>query len=199
MLKRLVARGKRSVYSGPTTGIPGAFLGRFPALSVEVGNPVEFVRGVPYLEEGFGVQEAAKFLQKLDVGAVPVLCPVEGGGEATGALNAERVVTGMFSERDIARAFATHGSQLGELKVSDLMSRNVISCSKQDSLKKILDTMLERNFRHLPCVDSRGRLIGLVSMRDAVWSRAQAEGPETDSTIRGVDDFLSCITEATRV
>ena len=181
-----------SVFS--TTGIPGAFLGRYPnKAGVDVSDTKQFVNGVPYVEERMSLQEAAQFLTKLDVGAVPVLCPV-----AEGDVTSTRKVTGMFSERDISRAFGRSGDDSCKLCVRDVMTPDVVACSKSDSVRTILDTMLIKNFRHLPCLDQDGALIGLVSMRDAAWLQAKERLQDPTVSIQGVDDFLAHITDATR-
>ncbi|KAJ9447061.1 putative 17.7 kDa protein in bps2 3primeregion [Diplonema papillatum] len=184
--------GRRRMSS--TTGLPGAFLGRFPQAGVDMRNPNEFLAGVPYLEERSTVPEAARFLAKLDVGAVPVLAPVADG--SSGAASS-RKVSGMLSERDVARCFGLLEAGLATRRVSDIMSRGVVSCSKEDDLHKILSLMLENNFRHLPCLAADGTLIGLVSMRDVVWSQAQQKSSVSD--FEKIDDFIEYITHATRL
>ena len=185
-------------WSSSTTGVPGRFLGRFPTKKIDENDPKIFLNGVPYLEGTTSVEDASKLLSDLDVGAVPVLSPVAEG-------TSERRVTGMLSERDICRAYGKYGVLLSTKTVSDLMSPEVVFCSKHDSIEEILSRMLELNFRHMPCKDDSNRLIGLVSMRDCVWSRHQSENDPSENkekpelSIRAVDDFLSCITEATRI
>eukprot|EP01060_Flectonema_neradi_P030417 TRINITY_DN4419_c0_g1_i1.p1 TRINITY_DN4419_c0_g1~~TRINITY_DN4419_c0_g1_i1.p1 ORF type:complete len:195 (+),score=31.00 TRINITY_DN4419_c0_g1_i1:78-662(+) len=193
---RLYAIARR--WSSSTTGVPGRFLGRFPTKKIDENDPKVFLNGVPYLEESMTVEEASKLLTDLDVGAVPVLSSLE--------QQSKRRVTGMLSERDVCRAFGKYGSSLSTKTVGDLMTREVVFCSKEDSIENILSRMLELNFRHMPCQDEDNNLIGLVSMRDCVWSRHQSENSESKSkqekpefTIKAVDDFLSCITEATRI
>ena len=173
------------------TGVSGAFLGRFPAKDVDVVNAAEFLNGVPFLEETATLQEAARFLAKIDAGAVPVLAGKAADGHA-------RRVVGMLSERDIARAFATEGGDLVRLSVQGCMTKEVVFCDRNDSLKAILATMLEHNFRHLPCVDEQGMLVGLVSMRDAAWAQTREQNDEA-TTIDGVDEFLAHISNVTRV
>eukprot|EP00754_Rhynchopus_humris_P000119 Rhum_TRINITY_DN10081_c1_g1::Rhum_TRINITY_DN10081_c1_g1_i1::g.36707::m.36707 len=172
------------------TGISGAFLGRFPSKDVDVDNAAEFLNGVPFLDETATLQEAARFLAKIDAGAVPVLATAAGAGV--------RRVVGMLSERDIARAFATEGGDVVRLSVRECMTKEVVFCDRNDSLKAILATMLEHNFRHLPCVDSHGTLVGLVSMRDAAWAQSREQNDEA-TTIDGVDEFLAHISNVTRV
>ena len=77
---------------------------------------------------------------------------------------------GILSERDIVRDLARGGDTLSR-KVSDLMTREVATCVCADDALAVLERMTEGRFRHLPVVDADGRLIGVVSIGDAVSAR----------------------------
>jgi CBS domain-containing membrane protein len=50
--------------------------------------------------------------------------------------------------------------------IADLMSRDVVTVSAGESAGRAWELMRTRRIRHLPVVDARGRVIGLVSHRD---------------------------------
>ena len=79
-----------------------------------------------------------------------------------------RTIAGIISERDITRALPEHGAELGELQVSELMSRKVITCRPDDNVRSVMRTMTTRRFRHMPVVGEDGSLIGIVSIGDVV-------------------------------
>jgi CBS domain-containing protein len=79
-------------------------------------------------------------------------------------------VVGMISERDVVRAFAMHRAEAAEIKVAEVMTKNVISCRADDSLTRILGLMTRHRVRHLPVLEA-GRLAGLISIGDAVKYR----------------------------
>ncbi|MEZ5785232.1 MAG: CBS domain-containing protein [Xanthobacteraceae bacterium] len=82
-----------------------------------------------------------------------------------------QAVEGIVSERDIAYGLAMHGgAALQEMKVADLMTRSVITCSPQDKIVEVSKTMILRGIRHLPVVDGQ-QLVGVVSIRDVLRSR----------------------------
>ena len=81
-------------------------------------------------------------------------------------------VIGILSERDILRALAEHGTALLTLKAEDLMTREVITCSREDTLQSVMVKMTQRRIRHLPVVE-QGQLAGIVSIGDAVKSRLE--------------------------
>lgn len=101
--------------------------------------------------------------------------------EATGVLSSKRIgalvvsedgktVDGMISERDIVRELGKRGTGCLTDKVSDLMTRDIVTCSKQDLADAVLTLMTKGRFRHMPVVDD-GQMIGLISIGDVVNAR----------------------------
>jgi CBS domain-containing protein len=83
-------------------------------------------------------------------------------------------VLGIISERDIVRVLAERGAEIlaTSLKVEDVMTRHVMTCAQEDSVKEIMGVMTQRRIRHLPVVES-GRMIGIVSIGDVVKNRLE--------------------------
>ena len=79
-------------------------------------------------------------------------------------------LAGMISERDVVYAFAEHRAGTSEIKVADVMTRNIITCRREDSLTRVLGLMTRHRVRHLPVLEG-GRLMGLISIGDAVKHR----------------------------
>lgn len=90
-----------------------------------------------------------------DCGAVPVV-------------DAERRPCGMITDRDVCMGAYTRGLPLHALRVSEVMSRHVHSCSVEDSLQRAIGTMVEARVRRMPVVAADGRLVGLLSLGDVV-------------------------------
>ncbi|HEY5607757.1 MAG TPA: CBS domain-containing protein [Alphaproteobacteria bacterium] len=79
-------------------------------------------------------------------------------------------IAGILSERDIAYGLARHGQDLLALRVSDLMSRLVATCSPEDDTGTLMEMMTDRRVRHLPVLDN-GKLAGIISIGDVVKAR----------------------------
>jgi CBS domain-containing protein len=105
------------------------------------------------------IAEVAKLLKAKRIGAVVVL-------------DAEGALCGIISERDLARGLADHGSKLLEMPVSRLMTAEVVTCSPEDGLERLMKQMTEGRFRHLPVVQD-GRMVGIISIGDVVKHRLQ--------------------------
>lgn len=78
-------------------------------------------------------------------------------------------IAGIISERDIVRGLAEYGAGLPKMRVADLMSRAVKTCTPRDNLKQVMSIMTRGRVRHLPVIDD-GRLCGIVSIGDVVKS-----------------------------
>jgi CBS domain-containing protein len=79
-------------------------------------------------------------------------------------------LAGIISERDVVHAFAAHRAETSEIKVADVMTRDVITCRPEDSLTRVLGVMTRHRVRHLPVLEG-GRLVGMISIGDAVKHR----------------------------
>lgn len=76
------------------------------------------------------------------------------------------VAVGMFSERDVVRAIASHGAAGVDLKVSNLISvQELVSCRSTDTLEHVRHLMNANHIRHVPVIDD-ATLIGVISIRD---------------------------------
>lgn len=94
-------------------------------------------------------------------------------------------LAGILSERDITRALADHGTDALALPVSQVMTRNVMTCSEDDSVASLMERMTDGRFRHLPVLRD-GKLVGLVSIGDVVKQRVG----EIESESEALRDYI---------
>jgi len=89
-------------------------------------------------------------------------------------------ILGMASERDIVNHFAERGETgLARGVVADIMSISVVTCGPNDRLDKVMEQMTRYCVRHLPVVED-GRLVGIVSIGDAIMHRLEENKLEID-------------------
>lgn len=86
---------------------------------------------------------------------------------------ADGVVLGILSERDIMRALAQSGAAAFDAPVSGHMTTQVTSCARGATVEDLMQIMTEGRFRHVPVVED-GHLVGLVSIGDVVKRRIAA-------------------------
>jgi len=101
------------------------------------------------------LRQAMVLMAEKNVGALPV---VEG----------ERIV-GILSERDVARRVVIEGLDAAAIRVAELMTREVLCASPEETVEQCLALVSEKRCRHLPVIEA-GRLVGLISIGDLVKS-----------------------------
>jgi len=79
-------------------------------------------------------------------------------------------VVGIVSERDIVRRLDERGAELLAAPVHEIMTPDVVTCTPDDTVDSLAETMTERRIRHMPVLVD-GRLAGIVSIGDVVKSR----------------------------
>lgn len=84
-----------------------------------------------------------------------------------GVIVSENGVTidGFVSERDVAYSLCIHKADLSSMPVSEIMTRDVITCSPNDDVAKVASAMHAHRIRHIPVVEGN-RPCGMVSIRD---------------------------------
>ena len=92
----------------------------------------------------------------------------------------EGATVGIISERDIVRVLSARGRAALDTPVDEVMTREVMTCTQNDTVDDIMQRMTKGRLRHLPVVEE-GRLIGIVSIRDVV--KLRLEEMEQDSTV----------------
>lgn len=103
------------------------------------------------------LEEAVRKLVRHNVGSLVVCTPPSEG---------QRPV-GIVTERDVLRHCASGSYDLAAVKVSEVMSTDLVTASPDDAVEQAMGVMTKNRLRHLPvCVE--GRLAGLVSIGDLV-------------------------------
>jgi len=76
-----------------------------------------------------------------------------------------RIVAGIFTERDVLTKVALSGRDPHKIPVVEVMSAPVLMATKTTSVAEALQVMIDHQKRHLPVVEEDGRLIGVLSIR----------------------------------
>jgi CBS domain-containing protein len=109
------------------------------------------------------IAEVARIMRDKDVGAVPVI------GD-NGKLD------GIVTDRDIVVSGLTADKNEAELKAEDCMSTDLYTANQNDRVVEVIHEMGDHQVRRVPVVDSRDRLVGIISMADvAIQTNKDAE------------------------
>lgn len=112
------------------------------------------------------LERAAQIMWENDFGAVPV---VDGDGR----------VVGMITDRDSCMAAYMQGRPLGQILVSNAMSKRVHGAMENDPLEVVENMMRRVRVRRVPVLDAKGRLNGILSMNDLVRHAHRSLGRTT--------------------
>ena len=98
------------------------------------------------------VQEAARLMSELNVGALPVC-----DGDA---------LVGMVTDRDITLRTTANGKAPRSTAVAEVMTEASTCCNEGDSVEEVLKKMAEEQIRRIPVIDAKKHLVGIVSLGD---------------------------------
>jgi len=99
------------------------------------------------------IEQVALRMKNRGIGFVPVCY---GEGEVIGTL----------TDRDIVLRVVAEGLLASQTKVSDVFTREVVSCSPDDDLSVAEAAMSKHKKSRILCVDQDGTLVGVISLSD---------------------------------
>lgn len=105
------------------------------------------------------LSRAAQLMWENDCGVVPVI-------------DADERVVGMITDRDACMAAYTKGRPLSEIRVDEVMSRDVKTCRSEDTVADVEAKMRMQRVRRVPVTDPLGHLTGIVSLNDLARAAA---------------------------
>lgn len=77
------------------------------------------------------------------------------------------------------------------LKVSEIMTLDVVTMTVHDTVSQARQAMAEYNFRHIPIVDEKGALIGIVTHRDLLKAEVSSLGVADSENKRAIEASTS--------
>lgn len=92
----------------------------------------------------------------------------------------EAAIVGIVTERDYLRKVALQGRSSRETPVSEIMSSPVHTVGQRTTIEQCLALMTAKRCRHLPVVDERGHLVGVVSIGDCVKQLVREQKDEIE-------------------
>ncbi len=120
--------------------------------------------------KGIGV---IALLPDTDISSAALLLSDQSIGVAA-VVDQEDGLVGILSERDITRGLAELGADVVNVRVDQLMTRKIVTCTPETSIEDAITLMHDNCIRHLPVVEDGKSLIAMVSMRDLIDVQADA-------------------------
>ena len=95
------------------------------------------------------------------------------------AIGTNQKPKGIVSERDVVRALASEHIDVNTTCVSEIMSKDFISCDLSTTSSGLMEIMTRNKIRHIPIIEN-GDLIGMVSIGDVVKRLIEIYEAEND-------------------
>ena len=99
------------------------------------------------------VFDAIKFMAEKNIGSLIVMSGVK--------------LIGIFTERDYTRKIALHGKNSRQTRVWEILPKEFVSVTPDDSVEDCMRLMTEKRVRHLPVVEG-ANVVGIISIGDLV-------------------------------
>lgn len=100
------------------------------------------------------VREAAQIMNKYRIGSLIVIA---GSGQ----------IVGIATERDVLVDVVAEGKSSDDVKVEDIMTKDVITISPDKTLEEAADVMNDNKIKKLPVIDN-GTLVGIITATDLI-------------------------------
>ena len=97
-----------------------------------------------------------------------------------------KAIEGIVSGRTVASGLRLHGKQVLDRPVSEIMTREVVTCDVGQPLTTIYDLMDRHHIRHVPITEN-GQLCGIINMLDVVRYRLSELSAEAEA----LKDYVS--------
>ncbi|MEM9281391.1 MAG: CBS domain-containing protein [Verrucomicrobiota bacterium] len=117
------------------------------------------------------VESAAKTMKRERIGAILVIHDDQ--------------LSGIMTERDILNRVVAEGKPPGEIKVSEIMTHDVIVIDPGCTVRQAMQIVSEKRLRHLPVLRD-GRLEGMLSAGDLTRSIVE----EDEDVIDTLHEFI---------
>jgi CBS domain-containing protein len=117
------------------------------------------------------IRDAARIMKNEDTGIVPVV-------------DGNRKIIGLITDRDIVVRGLAEGRDLENLRVNEIMTKQVRSVKEDTSVDEVMNLMGQSDIRRVPVVNDRDEIVGIISIGD-IASKAN----ERKSVGRTIEDI----------
>lgn len=115
-------------------------------------------REVVFVTRGESIRAAAQIMRQHHVGDVVVVEEKP----------AQREPVGIVTDRDIVIEVIAKDLDLDSVTVGDIMSFNLVTARETDGIYETIQFMRTKGVRRLPVVNSKGGLVGILTVDDII-------------------------------
>ena len=106
------------------------------------------------ISENQSVRQALVLMSEKNIGAIIVV-------------DNNDFTLGIFSERDYARKIVLKGKSSNDTLLNEVMTKELITVSKDHKIDQCMEIMSENRIRHLPILENK-KIIGIISIGDVL-------------------------------
>lgn len=96
--------------------------------------------------------QAARKMRDENIGCLPI-------GEN------DRLI-GMITDRDLACRAVAEGADPAKTRIREMMTRGIAYCFEDDDIADAMQRMEEKRIHHMPVLNARKRIVGILSLSD---------------------------------
>jgi CBS domain-containing protein len=101
------------------------------------------------------MQRVAQMMRQQDVGAIPVVSDL-----------VSRKLVGIITDRDLCITAIAEGKEPQRTTIAPYFSKEVITCTPEDTLEACEQKMKEHKIRRIPVVDNKNFCVGIIVQAD---------------------------------
>ena len=109
------------------------------------------------ISENGTIHECAKLMKEKHVGTVLVLSE-----------QGDKKPLGIITDRDIVVKIVSKKNDLSNIKVTEVMSTDLLLLPKQQGIKEAIEAMKSKGVRRVPILDDDKKVCGIVSVDDLI-------------------------------
>lgn len=117
------------------------------------------------LKKGLGKQNLGEINKIMTDAKIHHLLVVDDSGKLIGVVS-DRDIKKFISPFVGSKRETTQDKATLLIKVENVMIKNVITCRPDDSIKAVVEMMLQKTIHSTPVVDDSGKLVGVVTSTD---------------------------------
>ena len=118
-------------------------------------------------------------MSKSNIGSLPVV-------------DEHKKVIGIVTDRDVSLALSKSDKALNEIRVQDVMTKEVHTCKEEDDPATALGIMRSKKVGRLPVVDAENKLKGIITL-DGILRKAQNTPQKEEILYKGKENVISTL------
>jgi predicted transcriptional regulator len=132
-------------------------------------------KDIASLSPDINAKEALDLLQKMEISGLPV---IDKEGKLVGMFTEKEALSyilpsyiekvGRFIYEENPKSTKKKFAELSNIKVSQLMRKNVVTTKEDTGLCEIVRLMLTQKARRIPVIDKSGKVVGIVARCDVL-------------------------------